>query len=84
MKEVVEMKLLEYLVDKKITNTTLNLIEMLKIYSENDDEFIIGILNDLETDYERNLVLEYIKKNINVSYESILLFSLEIEQNRNT
>lgn len=59
---------------------TTSLIKELKQYSQEDD-YIIGILLDCESDSEKQHLLDYIKQGKDVSYESIILFALEIAQN---
>jgi hypothetical protein len=47
-----------------------------------DKEFVVGVMNDLETDEERQVVIEYINGNKEVTTEEIVLLSLNIDQNR--
>lgn len=77
------MTLNQYTKDKSLSQTTLLLIEKLKLFWENDEEFIIGVLVDLETDFERQQLIDYIDNGKNVTYESIILLALELEQSRN-
>ncbi len=77
------MTLNQYTKDKSLSPTTLLLIDKLKLFWENDEEFIIGVLADLETDLERQQVIDYIDSGENVTYESIILLALELEQSRN-
>lgn len=74
------MTLNQYVNNKKISQTTLLLIEKLKLFWENDEEFIIGVLVDLKSDSERQQLIDYIDNGKDVSYESIILFSLELGQ----
>ena len=48
----------------------------------NDNDFIIGVLNALETDVERKEVVEFIESNENVTASEITLLSLDIDQSR--
>lgn len=77
------MTLNQYTKNKSLSPTTLLLIDKLKLFWENDEEFIIGVLVDLETDFERQQVIDYIDNGENVTYESIILLALELEQSRN-
>jgi hypothetical protein len=77
------MTLNQYTKDKTLSPTTLLLIDKLKLFWENDEEFVIGVLVDLETDFERQQVIDYIDKGKDVTYENIILFALELEQSRN-
>ena len=52
----------------------------MKSYSKEDD-YIIGILLDCESDTERQQLLDYIRQGRDVGYESIILYALEIAQN---
>lgn len=72
------MTLSKYLAEKNSSQTVLHLINKLKLYWENDEEFIIGVLNDLKTDEERELVIDYIDNGKDVTYENIILLSLEL------
>ncbi|MBQ4129679.1 MAG: hypothetical protein IJD68_07940 [Ruminococcus sp.] len=76
------MMLSEYLQNKHVSRKALELITKLKNYYEGDEEFIIGVLNDLDTDDEVQTLIEYIKSGEEVSYESIILFALDLSQNR--
>ena len=75
------MTLKEYINKKPPSEITLALIKRLKEYSEEDD-FILGVLAQSVYDKDRQLILDYINDGSDVSYESILLFSLEIGQQR--
>lgn len=74
------MTLNEYLKLHSPSIVTTSLIYELKRYSQEDD-YIIGILLDCESDDEKQLLLDYIRHGRDVSYESIILFALEIAQN---
>lgn len=76
------MTLNKYLKGKTLSPITLLLIEKLKLFWENDEEFIVGVLVDLESDYERQQVIDFIDNGENVNYESIILLSLELCQQR--
>ena len=77
------MTLAEYLYNKKISPVTKRLIEKLQLYWENDEEFVIGVLCDLKTDEERQLLCDYIDQGKDVSYENIILFALDLKLQRN-
>ena len=47
-----------------------------------DDDYILGALADSEFDEDRKLIIEYIDNGEDVSYESVILFSLEVGQQR--
>lgn len=76
------MTLQTYLTGRQVSDTTWKLIEMLKPFSEGDEEFMIGVLVDLKTDDEKKMLMEYIENGEGVSYESITLFSLDINITR--
>ncbi len=77
------MTIEQYVKDKSLSPTTLMLIDKLKLFWENDEEFVIGVLVNLETDFERQQIINYIDKGKDVSYENIILYALELEQSRN-
>lgn len=64
------------------TKTEKMLLDMLSNIW-NDDDFIIGVMNDLESDSERERVIRFIEENQDVSTEEIVLLSLEIDLSRN-
>ena len=76
------MTLEQYLKDKQVTQSDLTLIEKLKKFSTESD-FIIGVLVYVETQSDRKQLIEYIDNGKDVSYESILLYALELDLNRN-
>jgi hypothetical protein len=76
------MTLEQYLKDKQVTQSDLTLIEKLKKFSTESD-FIIGVLVYAETKADREQLIEYIDNGKDVSYESILLYALELDLNRN-
>lgn len=76
------MTLEQYLKDKQVTQSDLTLIEKLKKFSTESD-FIIGVLVYAETQSDRKQLLEYIDNGKDVSYESILLYALELDLNKN-
>ncbi|TLW88115.1 hypothetical protein FFK04_07510 [Ruminococcus sp. KGMB03662] len=76
------MTLEQYLKDKQVTQSDLTLIEKLKKFSTESD-FIIGVLVYAETKADREQLIEYINNGKDVSYESILLYALELDLNRN-
>ena len=49
-----------------------------------DDDFVLGCLCDLETDAEADSVLEYLKENPDVESSEVILFTMDIDRNRNT
>ena len=73
---------LEEYYKKHSSKAILELTEKLKQYWENDEEFLLGVLNDLKTDEEREQVIQYINYGEDVSYESIILYTLDIAQLR--
>lgn len=75
------MTVSEYCKLKQRSNTTLELIKKLKQFSA-DDDYILGILADSEFDEDRKLIIDFIDNGENVDYESVILFSLEIGQQR--
>lgn len=77
------MTLNRYCKDRKLSKTTLQLIDKLKAFSEGDEEFILGVLIDLKSDDEREIVIKYIDEGNDVSYENIILVALELNQQRN-
>lgn len=48
----------------------------------NDAEFVCGVISNLETDEERQAVLDYIKDNDGASAEDISLLALHIDIER--
>jgi len=66
----------------KLTKTEKKLYEMLlKIWPDND--FLVGTLNSLKDDAEREEVIEFIESNDDVTSEQIDLLSLDISRGRN-
>ena len=47
-----------------------------------DEEFVVGVMNDLETDEERKAVIDYINGTKGVTTEEIVLLSLNIDLTR--
>ena len=74
------MTLNEYMKLHPPSIITTSLINELKRYSQEDD-YVIGILLDCESDAEKQHLLDYIRHGKDVSYESIILCALEIAQN---
>ena len=66
---------------EKLTITERQLAEMLSVIWDNND-FIVGVLNVLKNDDERNEVIEFIESNDDVTSEQIDLLSLNISQSR--
>ncbi|MBQ3264247.1 MAG: hypothetical protein IJH07_00580 [Ruminococcus sp.] len=71
----------EYIQKKKPSKVTLELIERLKTFSQ-DPDYILGTLADSPYDEDRQLIIDYIDHGEDVSYENVLLFSLEVGQKR--
>ena len=65
----------------KTSETAKELIEMLVDISD-DDEFVLGIMTDLETDAERKIVIDYINNGEDVTYENLILLSLHLNNKR--
>lgn len=67
----------------KLTETEKKLYEMLlKIWDDTD--FLVGVLNSLKDDEEREEVIEFIESNDDVTSEQITLLSLDISQSRDS
>ena len=64
-----------------LTQTEKRLIGILRDIW-NDKEFVLGVMNDLETDEERQAVIDYIKDNKETSTEEIVLLALNIDLTR--
>ena len=75
------MTVSEYCETKQRSKATLELIEKLRQFST-DDDYILGVLADSEFDEDRQLIIDFIDKGQNVNYESVILFSLEVGQER--
>lgn len=75
------MTLQEYLNKHKPSKVTLELIEKLKAFSQEDDYFF-GVLAQSAVDSDRKLIIDYIDNGKDVSYSNILLFALEVGQKR--
>ena len=71
------MTLQEYLNKHKPSKVTLELIEKLKAFSQEDD-YILGTLAESPYDEDRQLIIDYIDNGEDVSYSNVLLFSLEV------
>ena len=74
------MTINEYLKKHSSSKTTLDLIERLKEYST-DDDYVVGILLDCESEADKQELLEYIQNGEDVSYDNIILYALVIAQN---
>ena len=59
----------------------LELIKLLEGYSKEFD-FIVGVVNLLETDEERQTVIDYIHHGEDVSYENFILLAWDIDLQR--
>ena len=75
------MTVSEYCETKQRSKTTLELIEKLRQFST-DDDYILGVLADSEFEEDRQLIIDFIDNGQNVNYESVVLFSLEVGQER--
>ena len=71
------MTVAEYCKKRQRSDTTLKLISRLRLYS-NDDDYILGVLAESSSDEDRQLIIDFIEQGENVTYETIILFSLEI------
>lgn len=67
----------EFIQKKKPSEVTLQLIEKLKMFSQ-DPDYILGTLAESPYDEDRQLIIDYIDNGKDVSYENVLLFSLEV------
>ena len=75
------MTLEEYFKKRPPSAVTLELVERLKAFSEEDD-FIVGTLVESKPDEDRQRIIDYIDHGVDVSYENIILFSLELALER--
>ena len=66
---------------KKRSETTIQLIEILKHFSDEDD-YILGILAESNLDSDRQRIIDYIEKSNEADYENVILFALEIGNKR--
>ena len=71
------MTLQEYLNKHKPSKVTLELIEKLKAFSQEDD-YTLGTLAESPYDEDRQLIIDYIDNGEDVNYSNVLLFSLEV------
>ncbi|MGN1087063.1 MAG: hypothetical protein ACI4Q5_08500 [Porcipelethomonas sp.] len=71
------MTLKQYLKNKQLSETDLELIEKLKQFSTEDD-YIIGVLLDVKSENDKKLLLSYIENGKDVSYENIILYALNL------
>lgn len=70
-----------FLNGKLRSDKALELSKLLEDISK-DPEFILGVLNDLKNDEENQMVIHYIKNGNDVSFENIILLSLDINLKR--
>ena len=70
-----------FLNGKLRSDKALELAKLLEDISK-DPEFILGVLNDLKNDEENQMVIHYIKNGNDVSFENIILLSLDINLKR--
>ena len=75
------MTLQEHLNKHKPSKVTLELIEKLRAFSQEDDYFF-GVLSQSTVDSDRQLIIDYIDNGEDVSYSNILLCALEVGQKR--
>lgn len=75
------MTLEQYFDDKQVSQTDLVLIDRLKRFSKESD-FLVGGMVLVETEAEKTQLINYIDEGKDVSYESILLYALELDLNR--
>lgn len=76
------MNLSEYIKEQaKSSACSKKLVEELKKFST-DEEFIAGVLLDVENEKDKKALLEYIERGIDVDYSQILLNSLWLYQQR--
>lgn len=62
----------------KLTTIEKELVK--KLYTIwDDDEFVLGIICDLDDDYERKFVLDFIESTDDVTPEQIILLALNIK-----
>lgn len=59
----------------------LELSNLLESISK-DQEFILGVLNDLKTDEDIQKVIDYIQNGEDVSYENVILIALDLNMQR--
>ena len=71
----------EYIKKKNPSQITLRLIERLRTFTD-DDDYVIGILAYSPYDEDRKLIIDYIDHGEDVSYENVILSSLEVRQRR--
>jgi hypothetical protein len=57
------------------------LIEKLKTISE-DNDFLVGVISNAKHNEDREIIIEYIDKGEEVSYEQILLLSVWLGRER--
>lgn len=46
---------------------------------ENDRDFVVGVMSSAKTEYNATKILDYIENGGNITLESIILFSLELD-----
>ena len=61
-----------------MTNKDILIRELRKI--RNDDDFIIGIISNAKTEENYELVLEFIKQDIDVTPPNLLMLSLDLNK----
>ena len=61
-----------------MTNKDILIRELRKI--RNDDDFIIGVISNAKTEENYELVLEFIKQDIDVTPPNLLMLSLDLNK----
>lgn len=75
------MTLKQYLKNKHLSENTILLVDKLKQFS-NEDDYIIGVLMDVETESDKKQLIDYIENGKDVSYENIILYAMELDMKR--
>ncbi len=75
------MTLKQYIKTKNLSEKGLYLVDKLKKYSH-DDDYIIGVLLDVKSEEDKQLLIDYIENGEDVSYESIILYALDLSLQR--
>lgn len=66
---------------KMLSALDLELVERLKQFSS-DNDYIIGVLLDVYNEDDKQALLDYIENGTDVSYENVILYALELGQER--
>ena len=75
------MTLEEFTKRKMLSALDLELVERLKQFSS-DNDYIIGVLLDVYNEDDKQALLDYIENGKDVSYENVILYALELGQER--